>query len=170
MTDREKPINMADDASFKTKLDKAMNISQAVATAAMGSLLENGGVPESEKGKAGVQAIVLGLAAVIGALGPLAMMMTPVDDHSQPTHDHYLFAALLAVMTANPTRRDDGIGVEFSPHVVAETLDMVEKLTGRKMDGLLLQPMVNAAREMQAEAVSPLRNFMEARSASKPAN
>jgi hypothetical protein len=157
-----KHINMIEDAEYNRKFERTCEMSQKLTAIAMLSCSdkEDG---DKAKAKGCVHAMCLGLASIAGALQVASQIVTVGDEKA--TQDHMLFMAVLAALCNEPSKNGDAIQFGYTPGMILETLNFLERATGRKFDGVLLQPMVQAAREMEAAGDGPLKDFLGARAA-----
>lgn len=157
-------MNIVDDKEFNKLFEKISEASDKFGAISLhGLAVLKGKNPDIGT----VHAINIGMAAASGLLRATASMMTPGDE--LPMQDHVLFAAVMTALCMEIDRSDRTKMVfNYHPGIIGDTLDFLERATGRKFDGIMDQPMVKAGREVQAEAANPLKTFMEARAANPP--
>lgn len=146
-----KTVNMGDNPDYAKKFEKALNLAgQLAAAAAMTEDNICGG-------------LCMAMAVSAGALGAVATIIQHENDKNPPNGDHLLFAALLVTTATSPLSKSNDTIFAFDPSIILDTLNLFEKMTGRKADPLLMSGMVGAAREMAKSGAAPLDAFMAAR-------
>lgn len=156
-------MNIVDDKDFDTLFTKTMEAGSRLVTMALMGLAA---LKSTNKDVGPVHAINLSTAAVAGCMESAAHMVT--IGNAKPTQDHFLFIGILTALCQSPS--EDGIQFDYNVGTVVDTLDFIERATGRRIDHVLIPDMVEAARMVQKTGSDVLKDFMEARAASqKPA-
>lgn len=162
--------NIADDPKFGDRLQQVFEMAHRLTSAAMVSHLPGDFDPDPDNKDRGlymVQSLVLGLHTIAGAVDVVARLVNKGSvDHI--TEDHIHFVTALAALCLEPAPDGKSTALCFGPDKIGEALDYVHRATGRKIDSVIMEPMVEAGRKMQAEGASPLKAFLEARASAKP--
>jgi len=152
--------NITDDKRYDALFDKSMDLASTLASTIMIKCKE---MRQHEEDSGVVHALNGGMAVLAGAIRPLAVCMAGPDKESHPTQDHYLFAAILTALCCNPSEDGKSLTFNYGPDIIGDAMDFMERATGRKLDGVLPPPMVQAAREMQKLGSDTFKAFMDGR-------